>query len=137
MLPRRSKRIKLDSSSTTASKPKVAKVAPKSKIKVAPKAKKAKVDRKPKKSKVETELKQTNEDLKLSEQKPKQEVRNGRGALRDLPEMPLDIICEVIPNFPSAESYRLTPAFYTRYSIVYARWIFFVSLVSIRPFEIY
>ncbi|KAK7682734.1 hypothetical protein QCA50_014117 [Cerrena zonata] len=87
MLPRRSKRVK--TAHEVASKPK-AKAASKSKnAKTALKAKDAK------KAKPHPNAKKSNT------QPASPEIRNGRGALRDLLEMPMDIICEIF--------YRLRP----------------------------
>ena len=93
MTPRRSKRIKVAQEAAAASKPKGAKVAPKfGKGRAGTKGKSAtKVNN-------HSAARGSKNNGKVSKKSAQTAESSSRGALKDLLEMPLDIICEVCPN---------------------------------------
>ena len=122
MSPRRSKRIKVAQEAAAASKPKGAKVAPKSrKGRAGTKGKSA--------TKVNNHNAARSRGSKNNGEASKKSAQtaepSSRGALKDLLEMPLDIICEVCPNADSRYNVGFS------YLVVYRK-----VLYRLRPLDL-
>ena len=141
MAPRRSKRAKVNHELTVTAPSKETKATrkPRKATKTGPKAKKSKVLSKSQQQETEQESNPTliEDTPKVATDEPNHVSKarsNSRGALKDLLEMPLDIICEVrlvcmvrtrIPSNP----------LYPRYFTTYSPWTSSVSPVSIQLSE--